>query len=274
MNSQIDEEFIIDNTFLDKDFLTENNKIDTETFYLSILLNTDPKTDVIETAFKVSNYVVAADGAANLLHEIYSASSKLYLPNIIVGDMDSISQGTLAFFRHKQVEISIDPSQDDNDLEKCLTYSLQKLQTLQKSQTNTLKWKVLIFGGLTGRMDHIMATISALHKFAPLYFEAGGATMLIVDRDSMGALCLPGKTIYTRSKTMEQAKGCGIIPLTGEVEGIETTGFKWNLEISGLNKLTFGNFISTSNEMLSDTISIKTTKPLFFTSALSMKRIS
>lgn len=45
----------------------------------------------------------------------------LYLPSMIAGDCDSITEDVAAFYSGAGVPVVRDPDQDSNDLQKCLT---------------------------------------------------------------------------------------------------------------------------------------------------------
>ena len=51
----------------------------------------------------------------------------------------------------------------------------------------------------------------------------------------------------------------------GKVELIETKGFKWNMgEEEHVKSMAWGNFLSTSNEMVEDKVHVSSTDPVFF----------
>ena len=59
-------------------------------------------------------------------------------------------------------------------------------------------------------------------------------------------------------------EGCGLIPF-GKVNLIETKGFKWNLgEKEAFNSLEWGEFISTSNEIVGESVEIESSDEIFF----------
>ncbi|MEZ4823951.1 MAG: hypothetical protein R2942_16725 [Ignavibacteria bacterium] len=62
-----------------------------------IFLNGDPPSrKVINNYFKESNYIIAADGGADYL------KTENIIPDLIIGDLDSVKKRTLAFFQ-KQI---------------------------------------------------------------------------------------------------------------------------------------------------------------------------
>jgi thiamine pyrophosphokinase len=93
------------------------------------------------------NYLICADGGANSL-------SKLDLvPQAIIGDMDSISTGTLNRFRKKTIIIKI-KRQNDTDVEKALKYAI-------KNKFN----EALLLGAAGDRLDHTICNLGIVLKF-------------------------------------------------------------------------------------------------------------
>jgi thiamine pyrophosphokinase len=55
----------------------------------------------------------------------------------------------------------------------------------------------------------------------------------------------------------------------GKVNDIETEGFKWNLsEKEFFKTIEWANFLSTSNEFISDKIKVSSSDPLFIVAAM------
>ncbi len=96
--------------------------------------------------------LVAADGAADFLH------SAGMIPDLIVGDLDSLSDPTMWTGRSRIVHL---PEQDTTDFEKCLYATDAPLY---------------LGFGLTGkRFDHSLATLHILTKYA------GHKQVIIID---------------------------------------------------------------------------------------------
>lgn len=83
-----------------------------------------------------------------------------------------------------------------------------------------------------------------------------------------------GKTILHPSVKFESKIGCGLIPFNGAVK-LHTRGLKWNLgnyatdepRSDEAGELEFGSFISTSNELVSDSLQVMCDKPIFWVSS-------
>ena len=90
--------------------------------------------------------ILCADGAARYLRLLN------IIPNFIIGDMDSIDDGTVRYFDEKGSTILTYPSdKDETDTQLALEYALK----LQPDE-------IFIFGALGGRTDHALANIALL----------------------------------------------------------------------------------------------------------------
>ena len=93
-------------------------------------------------------FLVAADGGANSLRKMN------ILPEIIIGDLDSVTQETLKYFSGK-VKIKRLKRQSDTDVEKALKFLISK------------KFEEVILLGATGdRLDHSLYNIGAMLKYS------------------------------------------------------------------------------------------------------------
>lgn len=92
------------------------------------------------------NFIICADGGAE-------AAKKLNLkPDVIIGDLDSVSNETLKYF--SDVEIIQLRRQNDTDVEKCLKYAIRK------------KIKEVVLVGATGdRLDHMICNLGIVIKY-------------------------------------------------------------------------------------------------------------
>ena len=116
-----------------------------------ILANGKPPRKTIIQYFQLKNYnnLICADGGAN------SALKMNLFPDVIIGDMDSISNESIRKFNKASGFISI-KRQTDTDVEKCLKY------VIKKGYTQTL------LTGVTGnRLDHTICNLGIVLKFFP-----------------------------------------------------------------------------------------------------------
>jgi len=90
--------------------------------YSLVILNQPVQTsNVITNLILKAEFTLCADGGANQLHDAYPDS----IPDMILGDLDSINQHSFAHYTSKGVPIVKDACQDTTDLTKCLTYLSQ-----------------------------------------------------------------------------------------------------------------------------------------------------
>ncbi len=165
-----------------------------------------------------------ADGGAN------SAMKMGLIPDYIIGDLDSIHEETLKYFKDKARIIKIS-RQNDTDVEKCLKHAIKH------------KFEEAVLTGVTGdRLDHTFCNLGIVLKF---FNEIG--IKIIAENSLLTALT-----------------GNHIIP-TFRGETISIYGIDNRTKISSkglkypLNKiaLPFGHRESTSNVSLHNKIELK-----------------
>ena len=191
-----------------------------------------PRKNVIEYLQKEGySTIICADGGAN------SAKQLGITPDYIIGDLDSISTETLAFYKDKSKIIRI-KRQNDTDIEKCLKFAVKK------------GIKEAVLTGVTGdRLDHTFCNLGIVLKF----FDKIGIK-IIAEKSLL--------TAYTGNTKIKTIPG-EIVSLYGcnERTKITSKGLKYPL-----NKvsLPFGKKESTSNVALSNLVNLKITGGIIF----------
>jgi thiamine pyrophosphokinase len=194
---------------------------------LLILNQPLPNIEIFLTLWKNSSIHIVADGGANQLYHtlktLYLESA--YIPDIIIGDLDSITTDVIDFYNSKSVTILQDNNQNKNDFQKCVSH-----------KCITPKQTIFVLGGLSGRLDHIMASLDILLQYSHL-------NIICTSLDSL-AICLqPGAhEIHVDSF---QGPTCGFFPLHG-IAICSTKGLQWNVDDT--MPLQFGGLVSTSNK--------------------------
>lgn len=107
-----------------------------------------PHRKVITASIDKNDYLLAADGAANYLRKIK------IIPDIILGDLDSINDGVLNYFLKKNVPVIKYTEQETTDFEKSLNFVIQ----------TGLK-EIIIFGFTSLRVDHSLNNFSVLKRY-------------------------------------------------------------------------------------------------------------
>ncbi len=115
----------------------------------SIFLNGKlPSRKIIKKLLDADSHIIGADGGGNLLYRMK------ILPGLVIGDMDSITQDTIAFFRKSGVKILHLKEQETTDFEKCLMYCSRKGVN-----------KVIVFGATSMRPDHTLNNFSVMKRY-------------------------------------------------------------------------------------------------------------
>lgn len=185
------------------------------------------KPALLKKLCRRADRVICADSGAE------AARKSGLSPNAVVGDLDSVSEETLHFFRLNGIEIIEISEQESTDLEKAVNLAL--------------KWGAsdITITGITGqRSDHFLHALGLLIK----YREA--ASMRIVDDSDVIRLlwepveceCAPGERISLLpwgTRTVERVTTIGLeFPLRGEnmtAGGLEsisnrTTGDRFRID--------------------------------------------
>ena len=263
---------------------------DNETTSCLIILNRPmnrPPSRIFQHLWDRSNYRICADGGANRLFDATTASSELkeksapgaYLPDKIKGDLDSLRPNVRVHYEKLGVDVERDTCQDTNDLDKCLQTILARRSATssEAADDDDKKTNVYIYGAFGGRFDQEMASIQALYRWADAF-----SYRLTLYSDDTCAFLLPAgvmnevtlaniiETDENESEVANQQLGegvtCGLVPIGCRCDSVTTTGLKWNLD--GDVPLEFGGLVSTSNRIVEDTVTVKSSQPLVFTTEM------
>ncbi len=187
----------------------------------------DLDLEVLKEYSSVSNFIVAIDGGIN---HCFEANIR---PDLVIGDLDSISPSNKGKLEKENIEVLIYPEEKDaTDLEIAVDYSIDQNFT-----------KTIILGSTGSRLDHSLAAIGLLDKFYKKDMEA-----YIVNKKNICFL-LSGERNVSNIK-----KYVSLIPMERKGMLVTLEGFKYPL------KDDFIEFSSTrciSNEILGDSASIK-----------------
>ncbi|KAF5302444.1 hypothetical protein FQR65_LT08534 [Abscondita terminalis] len=165
--------------------------------------------------------------------------SQYSAPDMITGDMDSISTDALDYFckKNKNLKVIKTPDQNETDFTKALreikTYSMNK---------NIKIDNIYVLIDTSGRFDQILANINTLFKAQTII---PNVNVVLVGGDSLTWLLK--ENLVHRIKIpdilSQKQSWCALIPI-GRPCTVTTTGLKWNLK-NGV--LEFGKIVSTSN---------------------------
>lgn len=163
-------------------------------------------------SFKKTNKiekVIAVDGGANIVRSLS------IIPDLIIGDLDSVSDQNLTYFKEKGVEIIKHPvEKDQTDSEIAVDYCL-----------NNEIGELFIIAALGGRFDQQLANINLLEYIYEFDLKAK-----IISKNSEIAL-------IDKQKVFNSKKGyrLSLIPQSKKVKNLKISGCKYNL--SGIDIL-------------------------------------
>jgi thiamine pyrophosphokinase len=193
--------------------------------------------DRVLSRLKPEDFLIAADGGSEHCKDIGIR------PDIVIGDMDSISTQLRKKFQSSGTKFFIHPrDKDQTDLELALLYAQQCGAD-----------EVIFFGILGGRFDLSLSNILLLARD-----EWKPMSLVIING--------PDTAFLLRSKDLISIKGkpgdiVSLIPVSEVVEGVSTRGLRWQLDQAVLLQ---GNTRSVSNELITHSaeVNIETGKLL------------
>ncbi|MCI0473064.1 MAG: thiamine diphosphokinase [Ignavibacteria bacterium] len=110
-----------------------------------------PPLRVINKFCLTGSYIICADGGANGL-----TGTKI-VPNIILGDLDSLKPAARRYFSRKKVEIRRIQDQETTDFEKALLYCIEMNLN-----------NITVFGAVSSRPDHTINNFSVLKRYSKI----------------------------------------------------------------------------------------------------------
>lgn len=143
-------------------FLRRANESPGTSPFVLVILNQPLTSPHFEHLRATCAYCICADGGLSRVMDYakgHNLAPSALLPDLLVGDLDSVRPEDLAAAVEHRVEITKMPSQDHNDFQKCI----QALEARQSTIEN-----ILVLGALGGRFDHSAAAISVLHEHPTL----------------------------------------------------------------------------------------------------------
>lgn len=206
-----------------------------------------------------------ADGGANRLHDIFDDPEFMkrkafrgeYLPDLIKGDMDSIREHVKSYYASHGVPVVEDHDTETTDLMKCVS----ALQEKEQTQHDVQQYDIIILGGLSGRLDQTISTLSYLHKL-----RKTRTRIFAVTDDNVGWVLDAGEHIIAIDHNL-LGQTCGLLPVGIDSTILTTSGLRWNLTE---HPSSFDGMVSTSNHLLPEEKEVKvtTSKPIWWTAEL------
>jgi len=177
----------------------------------------------------------------------------MLIPDLIKGDLDSIRADVTTFYGTQGVPIIQDDDQYSTDLMKCVDALSAKEEAEGVEQ-----YTIIILGGLSGRLDQTVHTLSYLHKL-----RKSRERVFAVTDDNVGWVLDAGEHLIQIDHSI-LGPTCGLLPVGIESTILSTKGLEWNLT----NRVSsFDGLVSTSNHLVpgENTVWVKTSKPIWWT---------
>ncbi|EJS41675.1 thi80p [Saccharomyces arboricola H-6] len=235
----------------------------------STLLILNQKIDIPKPLFykiwKLHDLKVCADGAANRLYDYLNDDESIrtkYLPDYIIGDLDSLSEKIFNYYRKNKVIIIKQTTQYSTDFTKCVNLislhfnspkfrasisnenniqsnhgiELEKgIHTLYNSMTESLVFSkvtpisLLALGGIGGRFDQTIHSITQLYTLSEnaSYFKL----CYMTPTDLIFLVNKNGTLIEYDPHFRNTCVGnCGLLPIGEPTVINETRGLKWDVK--------------------------------------------
>lgn len=149
-----------------------------------------PKTEYPKYLIRTADFIICCDGALKkFLRNSRSIFGEERLPDIVIGDMDSLSPSMKS--KYKDIVVQID-EQEHNDQTKAFRWALEHLEGVSQ---------IYILGATGEREDHTIGNMSLLMEYARTF-----------DLDSMGInveMISDHGTIFAATDTFEMDCGEG-----------------------------------------------------------------
>ncbi|MBI2442659.1 MAG: thiamine diphosphokinase [Candidatus Levybacteria bacterium] len=181
-----------------------------------------PPRDLVFETIKTTDTIICANGGSK------HAVALGVVPNVIIGDQDSLPKATLRELKkHKITWIHHPKEKDETDSELAIHFAREKGYT-----------DIIFFGFVGSRIDHMMATLLLLSSDFVLF-----DSVTIIDVK---------QTLHIVRKHLalfgEKGEYVSLVPLLGDAKGVTTRGLKWKLR---QDTLRFGKTRGVSNEIIS-----------------------
>jgi thiamine pyrophosphokinase len=182
-----------------------------------------PSEAVLRPLLGQARTIICADGGAN------SARALGIVPDVIVGDLDSVFPSTLAHF--SSVRVVEDHDENSTDLEKSVHWAIESGHA-----------DITIVGALGRRLDHTAGNLGVLAKYH------GRARLRLVDEH--------GELVYVDREIEFEARPGDIVSLVPIVrcEGVTTEGLRYALRGEVLE---LGTREGTSNVVVTSPVRVR-----------------
>ncbi|GAA6014771.1 hypothetical protein JCM8202_004757 [Rhodotorula sphaerocarpa] len=261
---------------------------DSRTENALIVLNSPlPPQPLFRALWQNASLRFFADGGANRLYDRFvrgkdradgtgwddalDGDEDGWLPDLILGDLDSLRDDARRYYESKGVHVERDPDEFSTDLGKNVVrlaaYESGQLALPRRPATTPRapdagQYQLIIIGGLSGRLDQ---TVHTLHALTLLAEKEGRDRVWTIGRES-AALLLTKGTHRLEIDLERFGKTCGILPLGASEAYVTTTGLEWNLGPNDyMYPTSLSTAVSTSNHLIQEHVTIETDVPVVWT---------
>ncbi|CDO94242.1 unnamed protein product [Kluyveromyces dobzhanskii CBS 2104] len=257
-----------------------------------LILNQKIELDVsvFEKLWNRYTIKVCADGGANRLYDYLSDyNGNKYQPDLVVGDMDSIREDVLKYYKGSEITTVIkQQTQFSTDFSKSINAATllmlgADLKTMEIDEYDGIHKlygiankgplhdvPLLVLNGIDGRFDqtiHSMVQFYVLQREDP-YYKVCFLTM------SDFIILVPSSTkgYWLKLGNIKSMMGnCGLLPLAGPTNITKTKGLKWDVE-NLLSSIASGE-VSSSNRFVGENCLIACDQPLVTNVELKWDRV-
>jgi len=207
-----------------------------------------------------ASFVICADGGANRLYDLvtgthddlaFDVALKKALPNLIHGDLDSLTDHVRSSYAKLGVKVTKDPDQYSTDFGKAIKKVIEHRSCVRD---------ILVLGSLGGRVDQGVGLLHELYREQK--HRHPNVRFWLFSESSVTVILSPGTTVlHTPLDDRLIKRNIGILPVYGPAV-ITTKGLEWNVADW---RTEMGGQLSTSNHIVEDVIEITTDREVVFT---------
>ncbi|CDW53459.1 thiamin pyrophosphokinase 1 [Trichuris trichiura] len=194
------------------------------------------------------------------MHRMHSENFSM-IPDIVCGDLDSITNESLRFLENKGTAVIRVREQESTDFTKCVRVIVERAEQMK------LELEMLVaIGGLCGRFDHVFGCVQSMFLHQDEHPEV---PLFLWHKESLLFLLPQGEHRILLDRSLTTGK-CGLIPVGRPVKQVFTSGLRWDL--NG-HQLAFGELVSSSNEVVGNQVTVNTSDTLLFTLELNTEHL-
>lgn len=193
---------------------------------VALIIANGDEVDKISLKNMNIDYVICADGG------LEKAEKLQVVPDLILGDFDSVNGDVLEKYKKSNSEIMKFPAEKDfTDMELSIETAVKK------------GFKDIVLVGATGgpRLDHSLANMMLLEKYYQL-----GINIIIIDNNNKIQIVADNCNMLLNKK---EGSFVSLIPLTENISGLTLEGFKYPLDRVVVKR---GSTLCVSNEIILD----------------------